>query len=124
MSHVKPKDTTQEIIIRKLIFSMGYRYRLHYQKLPGKPDIALTKYKKVIFINGCFWHGHNCKRAALPVTNIEFWENKISGNIKRDNENYQQLNNLGWKYLIVWQCEIKKKEIEELKDKIINFIEK
>ncbi len=102
---------------------MGYRYRLHRKDLPGTPDLAFPKYKKVIFINGCFWHGHEgCKRAALPATNTEFWEKKISGNVERDKLNYKKLKELGWGYLTIWQCEIKKSTLEKLREKISTFL--
>ncbi|NQU04703.1 MAG: DNA mismatch endonuclease Vsr [Calditrichaeota bacterium] len=122
MSKIRGKDTKQELIIRKLIFSMGFRYRLHYSKLMGKPDIAFPGRKKAIFVNGCFWHGHNCKRGKLPVTNYEFWFKKISGNIQRDKANIAALEELGWKTLIIWQCEINKKQEEHLRNMIRQFL--
>jgi DNA mismatch endonuclease (patch repair protein) len=123
MSNIGPKNTTQELIIRKLVFSMGYRYRLHGKALPGKPDIVFSKFKKVIFVNGCFWHGHkNCKRAKLPTTNRSFWKKKINKNIIRDKYNYAQLRKLGWKYLIIWQCKIKSEKMNYIKMKIDNFL--
>jgi DNA mismatch endonuclease, patch repair protein len=123
MSKIKPKDSTQELIIRRLIFSMGYRFRLHSKDLPGKPDIVFPKYKKVIFVHGCFWHGHkNCKRAAIPATNRGFWKNKISKNLIRDKRNYALLRKIGWNYLIIWQCQIKKQNEKLLKTKAINFL--
>ena len=102
---------------------MGYRFRLHRKDLPGKPDIVFPKYRKVIFVHGCFWHGHkNCKRATLPVTNRTFWKKKISKNIVRDKQNYVQLKKVGWKYLIIWQCEIKKEKELSLTKKIDIFL--
>jgi DNA mismatch endonuclease (patch repair protein) len=124
MRKIKPAGSKQEIFIRKLVHSMGYRYRLHKKDLPGKPDLVFRKYKKVIFVNGCFWHGHEgCKRSALPTTNAEFWRKKITGNVERDKVNYERLNKLGWKILIVWQCEIKESEKEKLRKKISEFLE-
>jgi DNA mismatch endonuclease (patch repair protein) len=123
MRNIGPENSTQEIYVRKMIFSMGYRFRLHRKDLPGKPDIVFPKYKKVIFVHGCFWHGHkNCKRATLPATNRMFWNKKIIKNIIRDKENYVQLRKMGWKYLIIWQCEIKKEKDLFLSKKIDIFL--
>ena len=107
MKKIGPKHSKQELFIRKLIFSLGYRYRLHRKELPGNPDIVFPKHKKVIFINGCFWHHHNCNRGKLPETNKEFWQKKILGNVESDKLNYKKIQNLGWNILIIWQCEIK-----------------
>jgi DNA mismatch endonuclease (patch repair protein) len=124
MSHIKSKDSKPEIYIRKLVFSMGYRYRLHRKDLPGKPDIVFPMYRKVIFVNGCFWHGHSdCKKATLPMSNKDFWNKKIFKNKERDRNNYKKLSSLNWKYLIIWQCEIKKKNEDTLKNKIKDFLE-
>lgn len=123
MKKIGPKDSKPEIIIRKLTHSMGYRFRLHRRDLPGTPDLVFPKYKKVIFINGCFWHGHKgCMKSALPETNREFWENKINKNIKVDIKNFRELKKLGWRYMIIWQCEIKKKNTEYLVKKIKKFL--
>ncbi|TSA26059.1 DNA mismatch endonuclease Vsr [bacterium] len=122
MKKIGPKNSKQELFIRKLIFSLGYRYRLHSNDLPGKPDLVFPKYKKVIFINGCFWHHHICNRGKLPETNKEFWKKKILGNVTRDKANYNKLKELGWKILVIWQCEIKTKNIEYLQQKIKSFL--
>jgi DNA mismatch endonuclease, patch repair protein len=91
---------------------MGFRYRLHYSKLPGKPDIVFPKHKKAIFIHGCFWHDHNqCARSKRPATNKEFWEDKIDKNKQRDTKNIAALNMLGWKALVIWQCETKDTDV-------------
>jgi DNA mismatch endonuclease (patch repair protein) len=119
MSNIGPKHSTQELIIRKLVFSMGYRYRLHRKALPGNPDIVFPKYKRLIFVHGCFWHGHkNCKRAKLPATNRSFWKKKINKNVIRDKYNYAHLRKLGWKYLVIWQCQIKNDKMNYMKSKI------
>lgn len=108
MSRIKAKNTAPELIVRRLIFGMGYRYRIHSNKLPGHPDLAFPGRKKVIFVNGCFWHGHEgCRYGSLPKTNTEFWETKISRNKKRDIENIALLDLMGWKVLTVWQCQTK-----------------
>lgn len=106
MSKIGGKNTKPEILVRKFLFSKGVRYRINVKTLPGKPDIVLPKYKTVIFINGCFWHGHNCKKGKLPSSNIDFWRKKISNNKSRDDKNSDLLIKLGWKVIIIWQCEI------------------
>ncbi len=109
MSAIKSKNTKPEIAVRKLLHSLGYRFRLHRKDLPGSPDIVLPKYKTVIFVHGCFWHRHeNCKYASTPKTRSEFWESKFEGNIKRDKINQTNLIKLGWKIIIVWECDLKK----------------
>lgn len=108
MSKISGKDTKPEILVRKYLFSKGFRYRKNAKDLPGKPDIVLPKYKAIIFVHGCFWHGHeDCKKSNLPTTNTEFWREKIGKNIERDKFNLINLNNKGWKVIIVWQCELK-----------------
>lgn len=125
MKKIGPKDSEQEMFVRKLIHSMGYRYRLHGKDLPGTPDIVFSKYRKVFFVNGCFWHGHKgCKKSRLPETNREFWETKLKYNCKNDRTKYRELKKSGWDYMIIWQCEIKKRNTEKLKTKIRKFLEK
>lgn len=106
MSKISGKETKPEILVRKFLFSNGFRFRKNVKDLPGKPDIVLPKYKTVIFVHGCFWHGHSCKRGTLPETNREFWVEKIGRNTKRDDNNISQLREKGWNIIIVWQCEI------------------
>ena len=114
MSHVRGKDTKPEVMVRKFLFAQGFRYRLYRKDLPGKLDIVLPKYNTVIFINGCFWHGHSgCKYATIPKANHDFWLAKISGNIERDKTNYAKLFELGWKVVEIWQCELKPKFREQ-----------
>ena len=123
MSAIKSKNTKPEIIVRKLLHSKGYRFRLHKKDLPGSPDIVLPKYKTVIFVHGCFWHRHqNCKYASNPKTRREFWEKKFKENIERDKKTQEKLQNLGWKTKIVWECEIKKQDklIKKIED-FLNF---
>lgn len=107
MSLVKQKNTNIELLVRKFLFSKGFRYKINDSSLPGKPDIVLPKFKTVVFVNGCFWHGHNCHRAKLPNNNLNYWKEKIMRNMTRDNERYQELKELGWYIIIVWQCELK-----------------
>jgi DNA mismatch endonuclease (patch repair protein) len=121
MSRVKGKDTKPELIVRKILHSMGYRYRLHHPNLPGKPDIVLSRHKKIVLVNGCFWHGHeNCNRAKLPTTNHDFWANKIAKNMERDRFNINELEERGWEVLTIWSCEISKSEL--LKTKLAKFM--
>ena len=118
MAAIKSKNTKPEIKVRQLLHSMGYRFRLHMKDLPGNPDIVLKKYKTVIYVNGCFWHRHpNCKYASTPKTRTSFWSQKFQSNVERDNKNYIKIKNLGWKYIVVWECELKNKSdlVEKLK---------
>ncbi|MFN8261489.1 MAG: DNA mismatch endonuclease Vsr [Chitinophagales bacterium] len=124
MSSVRGKDTKPELIVRQFLFSKGFRYRLHDKKLLGKPDIKLTKFKTVIFINGCFWHGHtNCKIYVMPKTNKKFWHEKIDKNVERDEKNIAELKSLGWNVIVLWECELKKirreNTFKDLIDKIL-----
>lgn len=109
MSHIKGKDTSIELKVRKYLFKLGYRYRLHDRNLSGRPDIVLRKYKTVIFINGCFWHRHqNCKYATMPKSNIEYWQHKFERNVKNDKRNQKTLLEDGWNVIVLWECELKK----------------
>ena len=109
MQHIKSNDTKIEVLLRKALWQKGYRYRKNYKELPGKPDIVLPKYKTVIFVNGCFWHGHEgCRYFIWPKNNAEFWKAKISGNIQRDAQCIHLLKDQGWNVLVVWECELKK----------------
>jgi DNA mismatch endonuclease, patch repair protein len=111
MAAIKSVDTKPEWIVRRLLFSLGYRYRLHDKKLPGKPDIVLPKYKTIIFIHGCFWHRHEgCRRANLPKSNRNYWLPKIERNVQRDADNETKLKKLGWKVITIWECQIKDSE--------------
>lgn len=122
MRAVKSKNTTPELLVRKLIYSLGYRYRLHNAGLPGKPDIIFTQRKKAIFIHGCFWHGHHCKRGnRVPATNTEYWLKKIDGNKTRDKLAIEKLELDHWKVLILWECGLKNEEI--LKTEIQKFLQ-
>lgn len=113
MSRIRNKDTKPEVQVRKFLFANGFRYRLNDKKLPGKPDIVLPKYKTVIFVNGCFWHGHeNYKYFKLPATRTEWWKEKIEGNIKNDIKKHALLTEAGYKVMVVWECEVKKGSIE------------
>ena len=112
MSRIRSVGTKPEEKVRKYLFSKGFRYRKNDKRFPGKPDIVMPKYKTIIFINGCFWHRHNCKYFVWPKTNVEFWKKKIEGNVLRDYNNYLILEEQGWNVLIVWECELKKDVFE------------
>ena len=108
MSGIKSKNTRPEMVIRRQLHGMGFRYRLHSKQLPGKPDIIFPKYHAVIFVHGCFWHGHDCSLFKWPSSNIEFWKNKINSNRERDISNKQKLQAASWRVAIVWECAIRK----------------
>ena len=107
MAAIKSKNTKPEIIVRKFLFSRGFRYRLNHPRLPGHPDIVMRKYKTVIFVNGCFWHGHDCRFASTPKSNTVFWTNKIKRNITRDKQTIEKLALMGWNAITVWECQLK-----------------
>ena len=109
MSHIRSTNSKPEEIVRKYLFSKGLRYRKNVSNMPGKPDIVLRKYKTVIFVNGCFWHQHDCGRFVMPSSNTEYWSNKISRNVERDKTNIELLKAQGWKVLVIWECQLKKK---------------
>lgn len=122
MSHIRSKNTKPEEMVRKYLFSKGFRYRKNVRKLPGCPDIVLPKYKTVIFVNGCFWHKHDCPRFVWPASNEEYWRTKILGNVDRDKRNYDSLGDLGWHVVVVWECELKKNVIEERLERLCSEI--
>lgn len=121
MTRIKGRDTVPERTLRSLLHALGYRFRLRRKDLPGKPDITLPRFRAVIFVHGCFWHGHrNCKRAARPTTNVAFWRTKLDKNILRDRRTRRVLKELGWKVKIVWQCELR--DMTKLKRGVERFL--
>jgi DNA mismatch endonuclease, patch repair protein len=121
MSHVKGRDTKPEVKVRRMLHGMGYRFRLHRKDLPGKPDILLPKYRAVVQVNGCFWHGHpGCRRSSRPTTNVEFWNRKIDGNIARDHATDDELRRLGWAVLVIWECETR--DLDVLRKRLARFL--
>ena len=108
MSRIRAANTKPEAVVRKYLFSQGFRYRKNDSRLPGKPDIVLPKYRTVVFVNGCFWHHHDCRYFAWPKNNAEFWRTKIIRNVARDQANVKQLEEAGWSVIVVWECELKK----------------
>jgi DNA mismatch endonuclease (patch repair protein) len=121
MSNVRNRNTAPEILVRRVLHKKGYRFRLHRKDLPGKPDIALPKHKKAIFVHGCFWHGHEgCSRGVRPTSNVEFWNAKIDKSILRDNKAVTCLKSLGWDALVVWQCQTS--NLSELESILESFL--
>ena len=121
MAHIKSKDTSVEVKVRSCLFRNGFRFRKNVSDLPGKPDIVLPKYKTVIFVHGCFWHRHNCKRATTPKTRVDYWTKKFARNVDNDRKHIEDLQALGWRVMVVWECEINK-DFENTMGRIINFI--
>ncbi len=126
MSRIRSKNTKPELLIRKVLFSKGYRFRLYDKNLPGKPDIVFKKFKTVIFVHGCFWHGHeNCKYYKIPKTKTKWWLEKITKNIERDTVVYNNLEALGWSIKTIWECDLKPNRISGvIKDLVCHFEEK
>ena len=122
MKRVKAKNTSLELKLRRLLLDMGYRgYRIHYDKLPGKPDIVFTKHKKVVFAHGCFWHGHNCKAGKnTPKTNKGYWGPKLQRNVDRDKKRLRQIRKEGWKVTVVWECQLKNSD--SLRKRLSKFL--
>lgn len=121
MRRVHSKDTTPELLVRKLAHSLGYRYRLYRKDLPGKPDLVFPGKKKIIFVHGCFWHGHKCKRGdRTPKNNRQYWVKKIRGNVERDKKQRDALIKSGWSVLTIWECEVRNEDV--LKQKLIKFL--
>ena len=121
MRRVRSKDTQPELAVRRLVFGLGYRYRLHRKTLPGKPDLAFIGRKKAIFVHGCFWHGHDCKNGRMPKTNRDYWVPKIARNKERDAEALAALEAMGWQTLTIWECEIKRPQ--DLPQRIERFLD-
>lgn len=121
MALVKGKDTRPEMVVRRLIHGLGFRYRLHEKSLPGKPDLVFRKRRKVVFVHGCFWHRHeNCRLARLPKSRVDFWMPKLNRNRERDAENVARLSELGWEALVIWECEITR--VDLLEQRIKDFL--
>lgn len=121
MARVRNRNTAPELVVRRLLHAMGYRFRLHRRDLPGSPDIVLPKYRTAIFVHGCFWHGHpGCPRAARPTTNVEFWNRKLDTNLRRDAQVREDLERLGWHVVVVWQCETR--DLDALRSRFVDLI--
>ena len=121
MSRIRNKDTRPEILVRSIVHHMGYRYALHRKDLPGHPDMVLTKHHKIIFVHGCFWHMHKCRYGKVkPATNAKFWKTKREGNVSRDKRNLRKLRRVGWKVIVVWECQTR--NVERLTKKLESFL--
>ena len=121
MGRIRSKDTKPEMIVRRLVHGMGYRYRLHVKELPGCPDLVFRPRRKVIFIHGCFWHRHTgCAANRLPTTRREFWRHKLDGNVRRDRQNEETLEEMGWRVMVVWECEMK--DLDHLANEVKGFL--
>ena len=119
MSHIRSRNTKPELKVRQWLWAHGYRYRINVKSVPGKPDIVMRKYHTAIFVNGCFWHGHEgCDKYRLPQTNVDFWKNKIDRNRKRDQENYQLLQENGWQVILIRECQLTPKRIEQTMNEV------
>lgn len=125
MSRIRSKDSKPELIVRRLLHAMGFRYRLHRKDLPGKPDLVFLKRKKVIMVHGCFWHRHNsasCNNGRLPKSRLDYWLPKLQRNVIRDQENTDKLSVLGWDQLVIWECQVKKQNLPNLCEEIRHFL--
>jgi len=123
MRAVKSENTTPEMIVRRLVHKLGYRYRLHQKDLPGRPDLVFSSRRKIVLVNGCFWHGHNCARGARrPKENSDYWQTKIERNVERDARNLEALQDAGWQVLTVWECETPKGKRDTLESKLKTFL--
>lgn len=120
MKSVGTAHTGPEIVVRRILHKLGYRFRLHRNDLPGRPDIVLPRHRTVIFVHGCFWHGHSCPKGRPPKSRKDYWLPKISGNRERDGRNVKTLDDLGWKYIIVWQCETR--DIASLRRSLVSSL--
>lgn len=123
MAAVKSKDTTPELAVRRLVHAMGYRYRLHVQSLPGKPDLVFPRLRKVINVNGCFWHLHGCARCRIPSSRRRYWVAKLHRNAERDKQVWRALRQVGWQVLVVWECQTSSKTLARLRAKVARFLE-
>jgi len=122
MSRIKGKDTKPELLIRSMLYRMGYRFRVHVKDLPGKPDIVLKKYNTIIFVNGCFWHRHEgCKFAYNPKSKVQFWQQKFDQNVRSHEKAVHELDKMNWRVLVIWECELK--NLDLLKLRLIRFLQ-
>lgn len=125
MSGIKGKNTKPELIVRKALHARGFRYRLHDRKVPGKPDMVFPKWNAVIFVNGCFWHGHDCHLHKLPSTRTEFWKEKIERNRQRDDTVLRMLRDTGWRVLTIWECALRGREkigLDAVVDRVVSWL--
>lgn len=125
MSKIRSSNTKPELIVRRFLFAKGFRYRIHQKSLPGKPDIVLKKHNAIVLVHGCFWHGHqdeNCKKSGMPETNLEYWKPKIEKNISKDIQMRKELEEMGWRVIVVWECELNKSRVGETLNQLMKEI--
>ena len=122
MSRIRSKDTKPELVVRRLLHGLGYRYLLHDRRLPGTPDLVFPSRKKVVMVHGCFWHGHSCPRGFRPSSNVAFWAKKIDGNKRRDQKHLCSLQALGWDVLVVWECDTHPAKLDQLRHQLESFL--
>ncbi|WP_321901222.1 very short patch repair endonuclease [Paraburkholderia tropica] len=123
MRAIHSKDTQPELVVRRVLYALGYRYRLHRKSLPGSPDLVFSRRRKVIFVHGCFWHGHDCKRGARkPKSNADYWQSKIARNRARDARSVGELESAGWEIMTVWECELRSSERAALTSRLVDFL--
>jgi DNA mismatch endonuclease (patch repair protein) len=122
MARIRSKNTKPELIVRRLAHALGYRFRLHRRDLPGKPDLVFPRRRCVIFVHGCFWHGHGCRLSSRPKTNSDFWADKIAGNRARDARHVEELRKQGWQVEVIWECETRLKDLAPLEAKLHGFL--
>lgn len=120
MRRIKSKDMKPEMVVRRLVHGLGYRYRLHRKDLPGKPDLVFGPRRSVIFVHGCFWHQHDCRDGRVPSSNREYWEPKLARNVERDRKTRQELEAAGWRVLVIWECELN--QLEDVGQKLRDFL--
>lgn len=124
MRRIRSRDTKPEMLVRRFLYAQGFRYRVNVRTLPGKPDIALRKYGVAIFVHGCFWHGHECQHGRMPQTNTDFWRRKIERNMSRDAEVRERLRALGWRTMVVWECQLKPKCRQQTLTEVADLLRK
>jgi DNA mismatch endonuclease, patch repair protein len=122
MARIRSRDTSPELIVRRLVHGMGFRFRLHQKDLPGKPDLVLARHKCILLVHGCFWHRHGCALSSKPKTNSAYWEEKIAANIARDARNTTLLQELGWRVKVIWECETRRADVSGLAGELRSFI--
>jgi DNA mismatch endonuclease (patch repair protein) len=120
MGRVRQKNTSPELAVRRAAHRLGYRFRLHKKDLPGRPDLVFPRHRKVVFVHGCFWHRHDCKKATTPTSNVEFWQRKFAANVSRDRNVLAKLHELGWSTMVVWECQVQ--DQTELNGKLLEFL--
>jgi DNA mismatch endonuclease (patch repair protein) len=123
MALVRSKNSKPEMLVRRLVHGMGYRYRLHQAGLPGKPDLVFRSRQKVVFVHGCFWHGHKCKLGRMPKSRLDYWSPKIAGNHQRDIRTLRRLSRMDWKALVLWECQLRNCDHDAISNKIQTFLE-